>query len=170
MIAVVKFHGNKHIWLPTLSFFLPRLTLNRVENEKAELLNELKLFRMQGNKPSSDLMVSIVFTAIIQKIYFRQNTAIWTQPMWTHNLTPAQDLGSYALDQSCLIRTIDPIANIKRARQESIVHLHGSQAQFCYARLGLSCLKFIFFNSRLDFLLFVDPTQQSQSILSFSPL
>ncbi|XP_072045515.1 centrosomal protein of 290 kDa-like [Amphiura filiformis] len=35
-----------------------RLTLNRVENEKAELLNELKLFRMQGNVPASatDLM------------------------------------------------------------------------------------------------------------------
>ena len=33
---------------------------------------------------------------IIKKNNFKQNMAIWMQPMRTHNLTQAQDLESYA--------------------------------------------------------------------------
>ena len=73
---------------------------------------------------------------IIQKIDFRQNMAIWMQPRHTHNLTQAQDLWPYA---QCYL-----IANC--VCQESIVCLHGSQAQFCYAKV-CSILSEIYFFS-----------------------
>ena len=41
---------------------------------------------------------------LFRKSYFRQNTAIWVQPMHIHNLTQAQDLSQ--------LHTIDPIAII----------------------------------------------------------
>ena len=47
----------------------------------------------------------VVHVVIIQKkINFRQNTAIWTQSMCTHNLTQAQDPLSYTHD----VRSIQP--------------------------------------------------------------
>ena len=64
---------------------------------------------------------------LFKKINFRQNTAIWTQPMRTHNLTHAQDLGSYAQ----LIQSRTSLANKLRA-------------QFCYARLCFVLSEFFF--------------------------
>ena len=37
------------------------------------------------------------FTLLFKEINIRQNMANWTQLMRTHDLTQAQDLGSYAL-------------------------------------------------------------------------
>ena len=53
------------------------------------------------------------------------------QPMHTHNLTQAQDPGTYTYDQSK--RGYHLLAH--SASQGSLEHLHRLQAQFCYARL-----------------------------------
>ena len=37
----------------------------------------------------------MILSLLFKNINFRQNTAIWTQPMLTHNLTQAHDMGSY---------------------------------------------------------------------------
>ena len=68
-----------------------------------------------------------MIVSLFKKINFRQNTAIVTQPMRTHGLAQAQDPGSYTQlnNHECHLQA-------NRARQESVVHLHGSQAQFCY--------------------------------------
>ena len=79
-----------------------------------------------------------------QKINFRLNTAIWTQQTHIHNLTQAQDPWSYAWSiQSWVMMSI---TCKKTMRQERVVHLCGSQAQFCYLKalfcFGLSEIYF----------------------------
>ena len=54
------------------------------------------------------------------------------QPMRIHNLTQAQDPGQLRYAQSIQSRS-SLLAN--RTRQGSVVHLRGSQVQFCYTRL-----------------------------------
>ena len=85
---------------------------------------------------------------LFKKINFRQKKlqcGCMRTHKW-HNLTQAQDLGSYIHDQSN--RKYYLLAN--RSCQGSMVHLCGLQVQFCYTRLCLFvclfffCLKFIF--------------------------
>ena len=91
-----------------------------------EALFEPRLTHFFRLFPSDPLTFSHNFSLfIIQKIDFRQNMAIWMQPRHTHNLTQAQDLQHYAQHHL--------LANC--GCQESIVHLRGLQAQFCYAKL-----------------------------------
>ena len=78
---------------------------------------------------------------LFKQINFRQNTAIWTQPMRTHNLTQAQAPASYA-------RSIQ-----SRISLSSKLGKHGTLAWIAGTVLlrkafVLLCLKFISFNNR----------------------